>query len=82
MDDDISCVPYKREGGCSIFGSAGARTEMPGCSLCMGNQARVNDMEYMAKVNPMADEIYRYLNFDQIGEFKEAAGKVIPIAAV
>jgi len=29
------------EGYYSIFGSAGARTEMPGCSLCMGNQARV-----------------------------------------
>jgi len=25
----------------SIFGTAGARTKMPGCSLCMGNQARV-----------------------------------------
>jgi len=29
------------EGYYSIFGNAGARTEMPGCSLCMGNQARV-----------------------------------------
>ncbi len=29
------------EGYFSIFGRAGARTEMPGCSLCMGNQARV-----------------------------------------
>lgn len=29
------------EGYYSIFGSLGARTEMPGCSLCMGNQARV-----------------------------------------
>jgi aconitate hydratase 2/2-methylisocitrate dehydratase len=31
------------EGYYSIFGKAGARTEMPGCSLCMGNQARVRD---------------------------------------
>lgn len=31
------------EGYYSIFGSRGARTEMPGCSLCMGNQARVAD---------------------------------------
>ena len=31
------------EGYYSIFGAAGARTEMPGCSLCMGNQARVAD---------------------------------------
>jgi len=29
------------EGYYNIFGAAGARTEMPGCSLCMGNQARV-----------------------------------------
>ncbi|MFV8816835.1 bifunctional aconitate hydratase 2/2-methylisocitrate dehydratase [Haliea sp. E17] len=29
------------EGYFNIFGRAGARTEMPGCSLCMGNQARV-----------------------------------------
>ncbi|HIG11376.1 MAG: bifunctional aconitate hydratase 2/2-methylisocitrate dehydratase [bacterium] len=29
------------EGYYSIFAAAGARTEMPGCSLCMGNQARV-----------------------------------------
>lgn len=29
------------EGYFNIFGRVGARTEMPGCSLCMGNQARV-----------------------------------------
>ncbi|MBN3940659.1 bifunctional aconitate hydratase 2/2-methylisocitrate dehydratase [Nostoc sp. NMS9] len=33
----------KEEGVYSVFGAAGARTEMPGCSLCMGNQARVAD---------------------------------------
>ena len=32
-----------QEGYYGIFGRAGARTEMPGCSLCMGNQARVRD---------------------------------------
>lgn len=31
------------EGYYSLFGAAGARTELPGCSLCMGNQARVKD---------------------------------------
>jgi aconitate hydratase 2/2-methylisocitrate dehydratase len=31
------------EGYYAIFGAAGARTEIPGCSLCMGNQARVAD---------------------------------------
>ncbi len=113
------------EGYYSIFGAAGARTEMPGCSLCMGNQARVRDnavvmststrnfpnrlgnnadvylgsaelaavcsilgripsfeeyMEHMGKIDTMADEIYRYLNFDQISEFQDVADKVIPIA--
>ena len=33
----------KEEGYYAIYGKAGARTEMPGCSLCMGNQARVAD---------------------------------------
>ncbi|UZJ38246.1 bifunctional aconitate hydratase 2/2-methylisocitrate dehydratase [Prosthecochloris sp. SCSIO W1103] len=31
------------EGYYSLYGAAGARTEVPGCSLCMGNQARVAD---------------------------------------
>jgi len=29
------------EGVYNVFAQAGARTEMPGCSLCMGNQARI-----------------------------------------
>ncbi len=44
------CPPTKmdekelvQEGYYAIFGAAGARTEVPGCSLCMGNQARVSD---------------------------------------
>ncbi len=114
------------EGYYSIFGRAGARTEMPGCSLCMGNQARVADgatvmststrnfpnrlgkdadvylasaelsavagilgyiptpEEYLEKVKhlePMADDIYRYLNFHEIAEYKDVADKVIPISA-
>jgi len=42
------CPPTKmdektliEEGYYAIFGQAGARTELPGCSLCMGNQAQV-----------------------------------------
>ncbi len=114
------------EGYYSIFGKAGARTEMPGCSLCMGNQARVADnatvvststrnfpnrlgkganvylssaelaavaamlgriptvgeyMERVASLNTMAGEVYRYLNFHEIAEYREVAGKVIPINA-
>ncbi|ELR97068.1 bifunctional aconitate hydratase 2/2-methylisocitrate dehydratase [Gloeocapsa sp. PCC 73106] len=33
----------REEGIYGIFAASGARTEMPGCSLCMGNQARVED---------------------------------------
>ncbi|MDH5734679.1 MAG: bifunctional aconitate hydratase 2/2-methylisocitrate dehydratase [Gammaproteobacteria bacterium] len=114
------------EGYYSIFGKAGARTEMPGCSLCMGNQARVADnstvmststrnfpnrlgnganvylasaelsaaaailghiptvAEYMEKVKDietMSSEIYRYLNFHEIAEYKTVADKFIPIVA-
>ena len=32
-----------KEGHYANFGGAGARTEMPGCSLCMGNQAQVRE---------------------------------------
>jgi len=39
MDESM----LKEEGYYSIFEAAGARLEMPGCSLCMGNQARVED---------------------------------------
>ena len=115
------------EGYYNIFGAAGARTEMPGCSLCMGNQARVaanstvlststrnfpnrlgdganvyltsaelasvgailgrlptreEYMEFAEKIDSMADDIYRYLNFDQIVEFQKSAEEGARIAAV
>ncbi|EAR07647.1 bifunctional aconitate hydratase 2/2-methylisocitrate dehydratase [Reinekea blandensis] len=113
------------EGYYNIYGRAGARTEMPGCSLCMGNQARVADkstvvststrnfpnrlgaganvylasaelasvaavmgklptpaeyLEYANNLNSMSGEIYRYLNFDQMEEFTDAASSVIASA--
>jgi len=37
MDRDA----IQAEGGLSVFGQVGCRVEVPGCSLCMGNQARV-----------------------------------------
>jgi len=117
------------EGIYNIFGSAGARTEMPGCSLCMGNQARVATnstvvststrnfpnrlgqganvylasselaavcsalgkiptmaeyMEFMANVDTMSDNIYRYLDFSEIAEFMSGAenAKNIPLTAI
>ncbi|HLV29239.1 MAG TPA: bifunctional aconitate hydratase 2/2-methylisocitrate dehydratase [Burkholderiaceae bacterium] len=109
------------EGHYGVFGTAGARTEMPGCSLCMGNQAQVREgatvmststrnfpnrlgkntnvylgsaelaaicsrlgriptrEEYMADmgvINESSDQVYQYLNFDQIEEYKEIADSV------
>ena len=108
------------EGIYNIFGVSGARTEMPGCSLCMGNQARVlanstvvststrnypnrlgdgadvflasaelssvaavlgrlptpeEYLEFMNEINPLSEEIYRYLNFDQLPEYLSDAKK-------
>ena len=112
------------EGYYNIYGKVGARTEMPGCSLCMGNQARVlagatvlststrnfpnrlgdganvyltsaelatvggilgrlptvsEYMEYATKIDSMASDVYRYMNFDQIESFQKSAeqGKLI-----
>jgi len=110
-----------KEGHYANFGAAGARTEMPGCSLCMGNQAQVREgatviststrnfpnrlgknanvflasaelaaiasklgriptvAEYhaaMGVVNQDGAAIYKYLNFDQIAEYAEAAKEV------
>ncbi len=39
MDEEV----LKKEGYYKIFEDAGSRLEMPGCSLCMGNQARVEE---------------------------------------
>lgn len=114
------------EGHYNTFGRSGARLEMPGCSLCMGNQARVAPkstvvststrnfpnrlgqganvylasaelasvaavigrlpsveeyMEYANKIDSMADDIYVYMNFHQMEEYKKVANKVtIPVS--
>jgi len=110
------------EGVYNTFAQAGARTEVPGCSLCMGNQARVAPnttcvststrnfpnrlgdgadvylasaelaavssilgrlpspeeyLEYASGLDTMADDIYRYLNFDQIESFQKAANDAV-----
>ncbi len=109
------------EGHYATFGAAGARMEMPGCSLCMGNQAQVKEgatvmststrnfpnrlgkntnvylgsaelaaicsklgriptkAEYQADMGVLSangDKVYKYLNFDQISEYKDVADKV------
>ncbi|MDN5844456.1 MAG: bifunctional aconitate hydratase 2/2-methylisocitrate dehydratase [Alcaligenaceae bacterium] len=110
-----------KEGHYGTFGTAGARMEMPGCSLCMGNQAQVREgatvfststrnfpnrlgknanvflgsaelaaicsrlgriptrEEYLADMGVLAqnsDDIYRYMNFDQIEDFTSVANTV------
>ena len=37
----MDAAELTKEGHYGTFGAAGARLEMPGCSLCMGNQARI-----------------------------------------
>ncbi|MCW9054365.1 MAG: bifunctional aconitate hydratase 2/2-methylisocitrate dehydratase, partial [Motiliproteus sp.] len=119
----MDAAQLTQEGYYNIFGTAGARLEMPGCSLCMGNQARVAEkstvvststrnfpnrlgnganvflssaelaavaaltgklptvaeyMEYVAQLDPLAEDVYRYLNFDQIESYQKIAATVIP----
>ena len=110
----------KDEGFYEIFENSGSRTEMPGCSLCMGNQARVlanstvvststrnfpnrlgdgadvflasaelaavsavlgkiptheEYLSFMQEINPLSEDIYKYLNFDQLPNYVEMAKK-------
>ena len=117
----MDAAELTKEGHYGTFGTAGARLEMPGCSLCMGNQAQVREgatvmststrnfpnrlgrntnvylgsaelaaicsrlgriptrEEYLADigvVNERGAEIYRYMNFDQIEEYRQVAETV------
>ena len=117
----MDAMILNEEGYYGVLGKSGARMEMPGCSLCMGNQAQIRKgstamststrnfpnrlgidtrvylgsaelaavcalmgkipsvQEYMAQVevvNKKAADIYRYMNFDQIEEFRSVADTV------
>ncbi len=117
----MDAAELTKEGHYGTFGTAGARMEMPGCSLCMGNQAQVKEgatvfststrnfpnrlgknsnvylgsaelaaicsrlgriptkAEYMADMGVLSAngaEIYRYMNFDQIQDYKDIADTV------
>lgn len=113
MDQD----KLKEEAVFSVFSAKGARIEMAGCSLCMGNQARVPDgvnmfststrnfddrigngakvylgsaelgavasnigelptpelylTVYKEKVSPKAEQVYQYLQFDELEGYKK-----------
>jgi len=115
------------EGYYSMFAGAGARTEMPGCSLCMGNQAQVRPgasvvststrnfpnrlgkganvylasaelasvasmlgklptvseyMQYATRIDSMASDLYRYLNFNELPNYVTKASRAsLPIVS-
>jgi aconitate hydratase 2/2-methylisocitrate dehydratase len=70
------------EGLYAIFGGAGARIEIPGCSLCMGNQARVGDNTtvFSTSTRNFNDRIGKgaqvYLGSAELGAVVAALGKI------
>ena len=70
------------EGIYAIFGSAGARTEMPGCSLCMGNQARIAPKSTAISTstrnfpNRLGDGAFVYLGSSELAAVCAALGKI------
>ncbi len=70
------------EGYYNIFGKVGARTEVPGCSLCMGNQARVKDYANVVSTstrnfdNRMGKGAKVYLGSAEIGAMAALLGRL------
>ena len=71
-----------KEGYFSLFGAAGARIEAPGCSLCMGNQARVRDNAVVFSTstrnfdNRMGRGAQVYLGSAELGAVCARLGKI------
>jgi aconitate hydratase 2/2-methylisocitrate dehydratase len=74
------------EGYYSIYGKAGARTEVPGCSLCMGNQARVADGATVVSTstrnfpNRMGKDANVYLASAELSAVAAVMGKIPSVA--
>ena len=74
------------EGYYSIFGRVGARTEMPGCSLCMGNQARVGDNTTVVSTstrnfpNRLGNNANVYLSSAELAAVAAIEGKLPTVA--
>jgi aconitate hydratase 2/2-methylisocitrate dehydratase len=72
----------KEEGYYGIFGASGARTEMPGCSLCMGNQARVKPGATVVSTstrnfpNRLGDNTNVYLSSAELAAVSAVLGKL------
>ncbi|UYZ84256.1 bifunctional aconitate hydratase 2/2-methylisocitrate dehydratase [Entomomonas sp. E2T0] len=70
------------EGYYSIFGRVGARTEVPGCSLCMGNQARVEPNSTVVSTstrnfpNRLGDGANVYLSSAELASVAATLGKL------
>ena len=75
-----------QEGVYSIFGKAGARTEMAGCSLCMGNQARVKDGATVVSTstrnfpNRLGKDANVYLSSAEVAAVTAKLGKIPTVA--
>jgi aconitate hydratase 2/2-methylisocitrate dehydratase len=71
-----------KEGYYSIYSSVGARTEIPGCSLCMGNQARVRPGATIISTstrnfdNRMGDNARVYLGSAELAAVAALSGKL------
>ncbi len=74
------------EGYYSIFGKSGARMEMPGCSLCMGNQARVADNATVVSTstrnfpNRLGNNANVYLTSAELAAVCSILGKIPSVA--
>ncbi|MEO5364385.1 MAG: bifunctional aconitate hydratase 2/2-methylisocitrate dehydratase, partial [Magnetococcus sp. DMHC-8] len=74
------------EGTYSIFGKSGARTEIPGCSLCMGNQARVADNAVVFSTstrnfdNRMGKGAQTFLGSAELGAITAQLGRLPTVA--
>jgi aconitate hydratase 2/2-methylisocitrate dehydratase len=73
-----------REGYYAIYAEAGARTEIPGCSLCMGNQARVRPKSTIISTstrnfdNRMGDGARVYLGSAELAAISALSGELPP----
>ncbi len=78
----MDAAQLMREGYFAIFGSVGARIEIPGCSLCMGNQARVRPRATVFSTSTrnfddrMGDGARVYLGSAELGAVTALQGKL------
>lgn len=72
----------KQEGQFSVYAKAGARIEIPGCSLCMGNQARVRDNSWVISTstrnfkNRMGKGAHVFLGSSELAAVTAMCGKL------